>query len=96
LSLGAGLGVVFGGWMCLVAKALDAWCRPVSDPRWRLRLSARRVTRERRWIGVVQLALWQRIGAGRWPRDRLLIGDWTAFGSLLGATGGIIAAVAPL
>jgi hypothetical protein len=79
--------------MCLVAKGLDAWCRPVSDPRWRLRLSARRVTRERRGLDVVRLLLWRRLRAGRWPRHCLAVGEWAAFGSLFAATGAIIAAI---
>jgi hypothetical protein len=80
------VGAASGGTLCACAHALNALCRKARDPVWRVEQSVKRVARRpRRRRDVVLFALSRWIGVGRWRRNRLAFGRWTATGSLLGS-----------
>lgn len=91
LTVCTAAGLVVSGWLCLTIRAVNALCAVAGDPAWRVALVAERLaggTVRRR--DAVRFALWRSIGAGAWTRESLAVGEWTARGSLFGASVGIV------
>ena len=89
LAVLAAVGLMAGGYACLLARLLNRTCRIASDrglqARWLLKQGP--VTRREE----VALRFWLRTGAGTWPAEALSLGEWTAAGALAGTTGGFVA-----
>jgi hypothetical protein len=82
---------VSAGWLCVVLRAVNALCATAKDPSWRVAVVTARVSGvDVAFRDSVRFDLWRMSRAGTWPAERLSMGDWTAWGSLLGASFGII------
>lgn len=69
-----GTGTLAGFWGCVWFRILNVLCRP---------------TREKPPRGLRRWLFW-RFGLGGWTRDKLLFGEWTAFGLGVGLTVGLV------
>lgn len=90
LAVLTAFGIVVFGWLCVALRVVNAWCAPAADPEWRVAVRGASVGSRRDGI---RLGLWRRFGAGEWPREWLSLGEWTALGSLVGATLGMVFSV---
>jgi hypothetical protein len=83
-------GLLTFGWLCVALRAINALCAVAADPAWRVGLVTARVAGAPvRRRDAVRFALWRSVGAGAWSREALAVGEWTARGSLFGASVGI-------
>jgi hypothetical protein len=90
LAVLTAFGLVLFGWLCLGLRVVNAWCAVVVDEDRRAAVGASRAPgRRQRRRDVIRLVLWRATGAGAWPREWLSLGEWTALGSLVGATVGL-------
>jgi hypothetical protein len=88
------VGAMSGVGLCLCARGLNALCRKVRDPVWRVEQSVKRASghgRRRRDVGLFAFSRWTRVGY--WRGDWLAWGRWAAAGSLLGSAYVIIGEV---
>lgn len=91
LAICTAAGLAVSGWLCLTLRAVNALCAVAADPAWRVAFVTARVAGApvaRR--DAVRFALWRSLRAGAWSREALAVGEWTALGSLLGATVGAV------
>jgi hypothetical protein len=91
LAIGAAVGLVLSGWLCLTLRAVNALCAVAANQAWRDAVLAKRrddapVPRR----DAVRLALWRSVRAGAWAPETLAVGEWTACGSLFGVTAGAV------
>jgi hypothetical protein len=91
LAVPAAAGLLTCGWICLLMRAVNALCADAGDPAWRVAFLAARVSGAPvRRRDAVRFALWRSVRAGAWPPEKLSVGEWTALGSLLGGTLGLL------
>lgn len=90
LTVLTAVGLLAGGYACLVARTLNRACRVAARPAlWIESVYEPQQGKLTRW----QRAVWAvsvRTNAGAWPRDRLSLGEWTAAGTIVGATLGFV------
>ena len=92
LAVLTAVGILAFGWACVVLRAVNRFCRDARDPAKRTEwavadLEGRRLPPRDASISW----LFRHTHAGTWSRERLLLGEWTAGGTLLGATCGFLA-----
>lgn len=91
LTVPTAIGLLSAGWLCVLLRAVNAGCAVANDPAWRVVIVVARASGAHVPLyDSVRFDLWRISGVGTWPKDRLSMGDWTAWGSLLGASFGII------
>lgn len=73
-AVAASAGTLAGFWTCLVFRMLNNLCKPAGGKPLR---------GLRRWL------FWE-FGLGTWSQDKLLFGEWSAFGAGVGLTVGLV------
>ncbi len=91
LTLLTAVGLVAGGWACVLANVVHRFCRRATEPSWDLLFrSDRAVGKEKTRRDILRHELAVRLKVDEWVPEHLALGTWTAGGSLFGCTVGMI------
>lgn len=90
LTVSTAVGLMAGGWLCVLANIIYVFGRR-ADPSWDLLFRSDRAAGKKKTRSDIlrhHLAVPLRVSA--WKGKYLSIGSWTAIGSLLGSSFGMI------
>lgn len=87
-------GLIVCGWICVAVNVVNRVCAEANDQAWVLLFRSSRESGEHQEADdIVRYVLVSRFNAGAWTPGRTSLGNWTAAGSLVGATFGMIASL---